>query len=62
MFPEHRVERVYNLREAKLEVIVQRALGLGATHLKELRAEQTLLPRWSTSFLLQTRKPGLVQA
>jgi DNA ligase-4 len=40
MFPEHRAERVYNLREAKLEVIVQRALGLGATRSKE--------PRWWT--------------
>lgn len=37
MFPEHRADRVYNLREAKLEVLVQRALRLGATRLKELR-------------------------
>jgi DNA ligase-4 len=37
MFPERRVDRVYNLREVKLEAIIQRALGLGTTRLKELR-------------------------
>jgi DNA ligase 4 len=37
MFPERRADRVYNLREAKLEAIVQHALGLGTTRLKELR-------------------------
>src|SRR5439155_23131470 len=39
MFPERRADRVYNLREAKLEAIIQRALGLGTTRLKELRVE-----------------------
>ena len=37
MFPERRADRVYSLREAKLEAIIQRALGLGTTRLKELR-------------------------
>jgi DNA ligase-4 len=37
MFPERRVDRVYNLQEAKLEAIIQHALGLGTTRLKELR-------------------------
>ena len=36
MFPERRVDRVYNLQEAKLEAIIKPALGLGTTRLKEL--------------------------
>jgi DNA ligase-4 len=37
IFPERRANRVYDLRERKLKAIVQRALGLGVTRLKELR-------------------------
>jgi DNA ligase-4 len=38
LFPERRADRVYGLKESRLEGIIQHALGLGASSLKELRS------------------------
>ena len=37
VFPERRADRVYELKESRLEGIIQTAMGIGKTRMKELR-------------------------
>lgn len=60
LFPERRADRVYGLRERKLEGIITKAAGLGSGRVSELRRlqdhekEPTLLLRFNRSWPRRT--------